>query len=99
MQLLTGTTWIWIPAAAEGTDGKDEGGEGLLGTSDGSWRAWDCVSCRRCIKVLLERENARKKKGTKYHLGVPGMEYAEDRNPDHSETQTLSLRPALYPWL
>lgn len=45
------------------------------------------------------KRKRKEKKGTKYHLGVPGMEYAEDRNPDHSKTQTLSLRPALYPWL
>lgn len=45
------------------------------------------------------KRKRKEKKGTKYHLGVPGMEYAEDRNPDHSKTQTLSLRPAPYPWL
>lgn len=49
------------PCCCRGHRQKGAGGAWLLGVSDGSWRAWDCVSCRRCIKVLLERENARKK--------------------------------------
>lgn len=36
------------------------------------------------------------KKAIKYHLGVPGMEYAEDRNPELvPKTSTASVAPKL----